>query len=49
MFLTPHLYLNELVNFFTFIQLSTCVHEFNHSLLIPMLKPLFTNYIFHLL
>jgi hypothetical protein len=43
-FKTPHSYWNELMIFFTSLQLL----ELNHSLF-NMLKPLFTNCILHLL
>jgi hypothetical protein len=33
-FKTPHLYWNKFMIFLTFLQLSTCVHELKHSLLI---------------
>jgi hypothetical protein len=33
-FKTPHLYWNKFMIFLTFLQLSTCVHELNHSFLI---------------
>ncbi len=42
------LYLNDLMSFFTSLELSTCIHEFE-SYILNLLKPLLKCYILHLL